>query len=54
MNKVKCGGKRTSSHNIFKFKMTEEIKKYKSIYHSRFEGQTDSQTHIYYLVNYIL
>lgn len=32
---------RTSSHNIFKFKMTEEIKKYKSIYYSHFEGQTD-------------
>lgn len=32
---------RTSTRNIFKFKMTEEIKKYKSICHSHFEGRTD-------------
>lgn len=40
---------RTSSHNIFKFKTTEEIKKYKSIYHSHFEGQTDWFSNAYLL-----
>lgn len=44
---------RTSSHNIFKFKMTEETKKYKSIYYSHFEGQTDWFSNAYLLFGYL-
>jgi hypothetical protein len=49
--------KRTSSHNIFKFKMTEEKnKKYKSnqsIAATLRDRQIDFQMHTCYLVNYI-